>query len=430
MQTIDGRPVYAATDLVGYPRLRAPDPARARGAGRASSSDRCATTRSSTSSASAASSTRSATWPTSQAEGRTRRRDRARRLDRGPGRPACAPRPPRRSRRWPRGDDVIYQATFFDGTWRGHADFLLRVDDPTAHRSGVRGTTRSPTPSWRATSRRAPSSRSARTSTCSTDPGRPARVDARRARRQRPGGRAPARRRLHGLLPRARRRASWRPWPTRPRPTYPPAGHATRSRSSTATSAAGPPECAARRRADDHLSLVAGITAGSAARCTARGVTDARGARRARPADDAAARGHRAAALERVREQARIQLEGRRDGPAAATSCSCPTPGEPIDPERGLATLPPPSPGDLFFDIEGDPYALDDGLDYLFGVLERRTATFHAVLVARRRPASSPSTASGAPSSGSWTSSASGSRATRTCTSTTTRRTSRPRSSA
>ncbi len=28
------------------------------------------------------------------------------------------------------GADVIYQATFFDGRWRGHADFLLRVDDP------------------------------------------------------------------------------------------------------------------------------------------------------------------------------------------------------------------------------------------------------------------------------------------------------------
>jgi len=28
------------------------------------------------------------------------------------------------------GADVIYQATFFDGTWRGHADFLLRRDDP------------------------------------------------------------------------------------------------------------------------------------------------------------------------------------------------------------------------------------------------------------------------------------------------------------
>ncbi|MBA2489102.1 MAG: nuclease, partial [Chloroflexi bacterium] len=30
-----------------------------------------------------------------------------------------------------RGDDVIYQATFFDGRWRGHADFLLRLDTPS-----------------------------------------------------------------------------------------------------------------------------------------------------------------------------------------------------------------------------------------------------------------------------------------------------------
>ena len=35
-----------------------------------------------------------------------------------------------------------------------------------------------------------------------------------------------------------------------------------------------------------------------------------------------------------------------------------PEAGQPLDPERGLATLPPPSDGDLFFDIEGDPYAL------------------------------------------------------------------------
>src|SRR4051812_25247376 len=31
-----------------------------------------------------------------------------------------------------RGDDVIYQATFFDGRWLGHADFLLRVEEPSA----------------------------------------------------------------------------------------------------------------------------------------------------------------------------------------------------------------------------------------------------------------------------------------------------------
>ena len=58
-----------------------------------------------------------------------------------------------------------------------------------------------------------------------------------------------------------------------------------------------------------------------------------------------------------------------RRGPTATSSC-CPNRASPIDPERGLATLPPPSPGDLFFDLEGDPFAFDDGLDYLFGVLE------------------------------------------------------------
>ena len=29
------------------------------------------------------------------------------------------------------GADVIYQATFFDGRWRGHADFLVRVEVPS-----------------------------------------------------------------------------------------------------------------------------------------------------------------------------------------------------------------------------------------------------------------------------------------------------------
>ena len=60
-----------------------------------------------------------------------------------------------------------------------------------------------------------------------------------------------------------------------------------------------------------------------------------------------------------------------------STSCCCPGPGAALDQERGLATLPAPSPNDLFFDIEGDPYAFDDGLDYLFGVLEAN-GTFHA----------------------------------------------------
>ena len=31
-----------------------------------------------------------------------------------------------------RGDDVVYQATFFDGRWLGYADFLVRVEAPSA----------------------------------------------------------------------------------------------------------------------------------------------------------------------------------------------------------------------------------------------------------------------------------------------------------
>ena len=70
-----------------------------------------------------------------------------------------------------------------------------------------------------------------------------------------------------------------------------------------------------------------------------------------------------------MREQARIQVEGRgRLWPIY--ELLLPAPGEPIEPERGLAILPDPDPGDLFLDLEGDPYALDDGVDYLFGVLD------------------------------------------------------------
>ena len=130
----------------------------------------------------------------------------------------------------------------------------------------------------------------------------------------------------------------------------------------------------------------------------------------------------------RVREQARIQLEGAGER-APAVRAPPPEAGHtPIEADAGSASLPPPSPGDLFFDIEGDPYAFDDGLDYLFGVLET-DGTFHAIW---SRDADGEFTLDGER------------RAferlidfimerlepTRRCTSTTTRRTSRPPSSA
>ncbi len=76
-------------------------------------------------------------------------------------------------------------------------------------------------------------------------------------------------------------------------------------------------------------------------------------------------------ALARIREQARIQVESD-DLPAPRWELlplDRDKQGELIR-DRGLLGLPPPSRGDLFLDLEGDPFALDDGVDYLFGILE------------------------------------------------------------
>ena len=151
---------------------------------------------------------------------------------------------------------------------------------------------------------------------------------------------------------------------------------------------------------DDHLSLVAGITARQRKALVARELDTVERLAAAPIPFDPPLDGTSATSVERVREQARIQVEGR--GLAKPIhELLLPKPGEPIEPERGLATLPPPDPGDLFLDLEGDPYALDDGVDYLFGVIdvdERFTA--YLVIRPERRRRRSRSPARSARSSG------------------------------
>ena len=57
---------------------------------------------------------------------------------------------------------------------------------------------------------------------------------------------------------------------------------------------------------------------------------------------------------------------------ATSTNCWSPTctPDGELDTTKGLLALPEPSPGDLYLDLEGDPFAGEDGIDYLFGILE------------------------------------------------------------
>ncbi|HTM58404.1 MAG TPA: TM0106 family RecB-like putative nuclease [Candidatus Udaeobacter sp.] len=118
--------------------------------------------------------------------------------------------------------------------------------------------------------------------------------------------------------------------------------------------------CDRQRRADDHLSLVASISRLQQRELESRGIeTLATLAREPLPLSWRPTRGAREG-YGRVREQARIQLEGRTERRPLHELL-------PVEPGRGLTALPEPSPGDLFMDLEGDPYVEGGGIEYLFG---------------------------------------------------------------
>jgi predicted RecB family nuclease len=120
--------------------------------------------------------------------------------------------------------------------------------------------------------------------------------------------------------------------------------------------------CATRRRADDHLSLVAGIAKTQIDELARRGVgTMAALATLPIPLQWRPDRGT-APSYEKVREQARLQVEGRGAGQMLHEVL-------PLVAEFGLFRLPEPSAGDIFFDFEGDPFVDDGGLEFLFGYL-------------------------------------------------------------
>jgi predicted RecB family nuclease len=144
--------------------------------------------------------------------------------------------------------------------------------------------------------------------------------------------------------------------------------------------------CAGRRRADDDLSLVAGITRGQRRGLKAAGIET----RRAFAATDPlpALRGTSLQALGRARSQAVLQVASE-DAGSLRYELRAPAvdPDGALVPNRGLLALPEPAVGDLFFDIEGARYYSEDnrefGLQYLFGIVD--TADVDAAGVPRYR---------------------------------------------
>ena len=144
------------------------------------------------------------------------------------------------------------------------------------------------------------------------------------------------------------------------------------------------PECRKWWRERDDLALVAHLDTGQRRKLrTAAGIRT-----RADLAEPSVALPERiegigAPTLSKLQGQAAIQLRGEREARARGRERDEWIVSERLSPARdrdgrllpnhGLSMLPEPAVGDLFFDIEGDPFygdSLADGFEYLFGVIE------------------------------------------------------------
>ncbi|HEY1308590.1 MAG TPA: TM0106 family RecB-like putative nuclease [Vicinamibacterales bacterium] len=245
------------------------------------------------------------------------------------------------------GVDVIYQAVFVDGEWRGVADFIVRVDRPSALGAWSYE-------AW----------------------------DTKLARHTKPYFvlqlcfYTEQIERLQGVTPesmvvvlgtgehdRLRYRefdAYYRSVRRRfmlaaglDRETYPyPVAHCALCEYA--------PECERRWYEDDHLSQVASIRRDQVGRLKDAGISTVADLSLV---DPQCSIGIGSSTLDRLRHQAALQTEYRQTGGHRYELL-------PVDERTGFRLLPAPSRGDVFFDMEGDPYfSPERGLEYLFGVM-------------------------------------------------------------
>jgi len=111
----------------------------------------------------------------------------------------------------------------------------------------------------------------------------------------------------------------------------------------------------------DDLSLVANIRGSQIRRLKTAGISTTA---QLAASDGIRVPGVNAATLDRLRRQAKLQVASRG---AETPRYELLTPDE-SRANLGLAALPPASPSDIFFDMEGFPL-LEEGLEYLFGVI-------------------------------------------------------------
>jgi len=119
--------------------------------------------------------------------------------------------------------------------------------------------------------------------------------------------------------------------------------------------------CVDRWEREDHLVRVANIRRDQIGRLAARDIASLTALAESPPATSIPRMAP--TTFETLREQAALQLRSRRSGTIEYRE-------RPVEPGRGFATLPPRSPDDLVLDFEGHPFFEPArGLEYLFGVL-------------------------------------------------------------
>ncbi len=249
------------------------------------------------------------------------------------------------------GYDVIYQPTFFDGRWMGRADFLLRVETPSGRWS------------WGYEAADAKLARRVRSEAI-------LQLCEYSAHLERLQGTAPAMMQVilgdgteHGYrldefsAYHATVKGDFESAMLTDSDTYPdPVDHC-----GTCGFAA---RCVAQRKRDDHLSQVARMRSGQVVALQSVGIGTMTAL--AASSDDAEPPARMSLATFReLRAQAALQHAGPQpDGVPRHELLDAWEVG------HGLCALPTPSPGDIFFDMEGDGLARDVPLEYLFGAVD------------------------------------------------------------
>src|SRR5437868_6922606 len=248
------------------------------------------------------------------------------------------------------GVDIIYQGTFFDGRWRCHPDFLLKVDKPSklgAYSYEV------------ADAKLARKAKAAAVLQCCVYAEQLAAIQGVDPEYIRlflgDGSEEELRLKDYGAYYRSVKRQFEETVLAPAMATYPdPVDHCRICRWLEV--------CEARRRVDDHLCLVAGMRRDQTRRLNLAGIKTVTELG-ASPVDQPI-QGINEMALARLRQQARLQVQQRQSESLPFEVLP------PLGEHLGFQALPAPTPNDLFFDMEGDPFVGDNGLEYLFGILE------------------------------------------------------------